>query len=807
MRSGHDGGGINPPRAPGGALPSTAGAPSGPKLFWRLRLRSSSRGWGRNVARIFVGVGWPYANGPFHIGHLAGAYLPGDIFARFHRLLGDEVLMVSGSDMHGTPTTLTAEREGLSPRVVAERYHAINKAAFEKLGLNFDLFTHTHTTVHERTVQELFLRLLQGGYLDRRSEENPYCPKDRRFLPDRYVNGRCPYCGNESARGDECDRCGRVLDPKQLIEPRCSLCGTAAEFRLTEHFYLRLDKIQDVLEKYLQGKEYWRANVLAATQNFLHGGLKPRPITRDLTWGIPIPLDGYPSKRIYVWFEAVIGYLSASKEWALRKGEPEAWHRFWDAEAPVRQYYFVGKDNIFFHTLLWPGILSAVGGFQRPYDVPANEWLQIEGRKISKSRPTDVDAFVPSLLAHYPPDVIRFYATALAPQNHDTELDWDEFARLPEEVLSNQYGNLVQRVLVFARENFNGTIPAPPPGWRPDSPDGLGGRIHRAHSEITGHFEAVRLKEAFERALTEVREANRWFQEARPWHASEADKARTVYEGLWLLKAAAVWLSPVLPFSSEQVWRMLGFDHGPEAGDWASALLPPPAGQSLGNVQPLFPRASASPASVSAPPSAPAGAEGAPAPGTPFVPFAIRAATVQSVVPHPSADKLFVLELDVGEAKPRTVVAGLRPFYTAEELQGRRVALLSNLEPRTIRKMTSNGMVLAADTGSRVEVLTHPEGVVPGSYVTSGPAGSPVISYSVFETNPLVVGTVTAARDGRRIVDLGDRTVEVEGGWPEGSRVVVQLDGPGGSRGQVLHFSSGELLIPGPDLPAGTRVR
>ncbi|MGA7861976.1 MAG: methionine--tRNA ligase [Thermoplasmata archaeon] len=756
------------------------------------------------MARIFVGIGWPYANGPFHIGHLAGAYLPGDIFARFHRLLGDEVLMVSGSDMHGTPTTYTAENEGVSPRVIAERYHEINKTAFEQLGVSFDLFTHTHTTNHERTVQELFLRLLQNGYITRSSEDNAYCPKDRRFLPDRYLKGRCPYCGNESARGDECDRCGRILEPKQLIEPRCSLCGTAAEFRPTEHFYLRLDKMQEALTHYLADKSYWRGNVLAATQNFLQGGLKPRAITRDLTWGVPIPLDGYPTKRIYVWFEAVVGYLSASKEWAIRRGEPEAWHRFWDPEAPVRQYYFVGKDNIYFHTLLWPGILLSVGGFQRPYDVPANEWMQIEGRKISKSRSSDVDAFVPSLLAHYSPDVIRFYAAALAPQNHDTELNWDEFARLPEEVLSNQYGNLVQRVLVFARQNYSGKIPTPPSGFLADAPDGIGARIRRAHEEITGHFEAVRLKEGFERALTEVREGNRWFQEARPWQASDAEKARTVYEGLWLLKAAAVWLSPVLPFSSEQVWRMLGFDHGPGPGDWTGALAPPPADQRLGNVQPLFPRAEAtSPSPEVATTSAPATA---PAPGG-FVPFAIQAATVQTIAPHPSADKLYVIELDVGGPKPRTVVAGLRPFYREEELRGRRVAVLANLEPRTIRRMTSQGMVLAADTGSRVEVLSYPETVATGTYTSTGAGDSPMISYSVFESNPLVVGTVTGGHDGQLIVDVGDRTLEVAGNWAVGSRIVVQLDGPGGSRGKVIHFASGELLLPGADLPAGTRVR
>ncbi len=756
------------------------------------------------MARIFIGVAWPYSNGPFHIGHLAGAYLPPDIFARYHRLVGDEVLMVSGSDMHGTPTTYAAEKEGVPPRVVAERFHEINKSSFERLGISYDLYTHTHTTIHERVTQELFLRLLQNGFIDRRTDENPYCPQERRFLADRYLVGRCPFCGNEAARGDECDQCGRILEPKQLIEARCSVCGTAIEFRTTEHFYLRMDKMQAGLQEYVKGKDHWRSTVLTATQGLLQGGLKPRPITRDLTWGVPIPLDGYPTKRIYVWFEAVIGYLSASQEWAVRKGEPEAWHRFWDPQAEVRQYYFVGKDNVFFHTLLWPGILQAAGGFQLPYDVPANQWLQVQGRKISKSRPADVDAFAPSLLAHYPPDVIRFYATALAPQNRDTELDWDEFQQLSEQVLSNQYGNLVQRVLVFARDQFDGKIPVPPKNWDVSGSAGMGDRIRRAHEEVTADYEAVRLKEALERTLTEIREANRWFQEARPWQASPEDKARTVYEGMWLLKAVGLWLSPVLPFSSEQLWRMVGFGRGPAAGDWAGALTPPPPGQPLGAVQPLFPRATAAPVE---PESAPVPSEPTPAPSQDFVTMAIQAGTVRSVVPHPSADKLYVIELDVGGSKPRTVVAGLRPFYGESDLMGRRVAVLANLEPRTIRRMTSQGMILAADTGTKVEVLTYNTSVPPGTYVSTADEHTGPISYSVFESNPLLVGTVTGVRDGRLTIDLGDRTIYVDGNWPAGSRVVVQLDGPGGARGRVIHFASGDLLVPGVDLPSGTRVR
>ncbi len=760
------------------------------------------------MARLFVGIAWPYANGPFHIGHLAGAYLPGDTFARFHRLVGDEVLMVSGSDMHGTPILVRAELEGVRPQVIAERFDAVNREAFRELGFSYDLFTHTHTPIHERVTQELFLVLLQNGFLDRRSEENPYCPRHTRFLPDRYLQGRCPYCGFESARGDECDRCGRVLEPKQLGDPRCALCSTPAEFRSTEHFYLRLDKLQPELEKYLADKGYWRGNVLEATRNFLKSGLQPRPVTRDLDWGVPIPLDGYDSKRIYVWFDAVIGYLSASQEWAVRKGEPDAWKRFWSTDAPVRHYYFVGKDNIFFHTLLWPAILAGHKGFVLPYDVPANEWLQIEGRKISKSRPTDATAFLPSLLERYPPDVIRFYAAALAPQNHDTEFDWDEFHRLAEDVLSNQFGNLVQRILVFAREHFAGRVPTPGPEWSPDGPESLGRRILRAHDEIAAEFEAVHLKEALERALTEVRETNRWFQEAQPWQAAPDPMARIVYEGLWLLKAAAVWLAPVLPFSAADIWRMLGYDRAPGIGDWKEALVPPSPGQALGEIQPLFPRQeSAAATAPQAPIERPVITPSDPSPSS-FVPLAIRAGVVREAVAHPQADRLYILTVEIGEARARTVVAGIRPFYATEELVGRRVALLVNLEPRTIRRITSQGMVLAADSGDRVELLTPPEDVAPGEPIDGFPDRAPTISFSAFNSNPLLVGAVTGpAPSGHVSVDLGGKAVDVEGAWSSGVRVVVQLDGPEGSGARVIHFARDRLLSPGTGSAVGTRVR
>lgn len=709
--------------------------------------------------------------------------------------------MVSGSDMHGTPTLVRAEKEGVSPSAVAERYHQVNKEAFERLGFSFDLFTTTHTVVHERTVQEVFLALLEHGFVRRRTSDGAYCPKHARFLPDRYLVGTCPHCGFENARGDECDNCGRPVEPKELGSPRCAICGTAAEFRPSEHFYLELDLLQPRLADYIGRHTEWRPGTLRVAENFLAEGLHPTPITRDLEWGVPIPLDGYDTKRFYVWFDALIGYLSASKEWAVRAGRPEAWHRFWDEGEPVRAYYFVGKDNKFHHTIIWPGTLLGVGGLHLPDDVPANEWLLTEGEKVSKSRTGEEEVFVPSLLGHYPPDVIRFYAALLAPQNHDTELDWNEFHKVRDEILANQYGNLVQRTLVLVRDTYAGKIPAPPTEWDPSRPGEVGDRIRSVHERITGEYERVHLKEALDAALEEVREANRRFHDAHPWRATEEERARILYETVWRLKAIATWLAPVLPFSSAEVFRMLGSPDPPGPGDWDRALEPPRAGETLGEIRPLFPRAP-----ETTPPPSPAPAPPAPPSGP--VPLAACAGVIRSVAVHPSADKLYILEVDVGAPAPRTLVAGLRASYTPDELTGRRVVLLANLAPRTIRRMTSQGMVLAADGGDRAVLLRPPDEVSPGTFLEGRSPADRTISYEEFASVPLEVGRIAGpAPGGGRTVELGGRTVTVAGDWPVGTLGVARLSGPEGNAAEWLSFGPGRPVAPSEPVLPGAKVR
>ncbi len=717
--------------------------------------------------RILVGVAWPYSNGPQHVGHLAGNLLPADIFARFHRLRGHEVLMVSGSDMHGTPTTVKAEAEGVSPEVVATRFHDINRAAFERLGLSFDLYTSTHTPTHEKTVQEIFLTLLENRYLEKRKGESPFCEKDQRFLPDRYVLGTCPHCGFDSARGDECDSCARVLEPRELGSPRCRICGTPAVFRETEHFYFLLPKLSDNLRDYhATVRDHWRPSVRAFTENYLAAGLQPRPITRDILWGVPIPLEGYGSKRIYVWFEAVIGYLSATREWGERHGRPDEWRRWWLASEPVRVYQFQGKDNITFHTIMWPAILLAVGGLQLPYDGPANEFLNVGGRKLAKSRMTAEEAVstLPELLARFDPEVVRFCIANHLPQNHDTEFHMEDIDKDRDQILADQWGNLVQRVVTFAHTHYAGQVPTPAPGWQAEE-SATGRRIRAAWDQATGELEAVRLKEALDIALGLVRDTNRSFHEAKPWAATEPDRSTIVYETLWAIRAANVLLAPYLPGTAEKVATELGTPADVRPGAWDAALRPLTPATPLGKAVPLFPKPAREP--TPPPPEE--------------VPLDIRIALIQEVKLHPDAEKLYVLTLDDGTAQPRTLVAGLRNLYTPEELTGKRVAILANLAPRKLRGILSQGMVLAAEDESTVSVLEAPTDTPAGTRLAGAAENPRTVSYDEFSQVRL------------EIVAEGDAGAAARWG----------KDGTP----KVLTLASGGLLRPGRRLRPGAKIR
>ena len=509
--------------------------------------------------RIFIGVAWPYANGPLHMGHIAGCYLAADIFARYHRMKGNDVLMVSGSDAHGTPITIRADQEGVEPGVILERYHAQFLDTWERLGISFDLFTTTHTDNHRRVVQDIFQKLKDQDYIYADTMLLAHCAGCTRFLPDRYVEGVCPHCRNERARGDQCDNCGHTLDPIELVEPRCSICGETPDFRDSEHFFLRLSAFEQPLLDWIGDKDHWRPNVANSTRGFLQGGLKDRAITRDLTWGVPLPLEGYDEKRIYVWFEAVIGYLSAAVEWAESNGNPSAWEDFWKDEN-TKGYYFIGKDNIPFHSIIWPAMIMAYGGLNLPYDVPANEFLSLESRKFSTSQNWAV--WVPDYLDRYDPDPLRYLLSINMPETGDTDFSWSEFVRRNNDELVATYGNLVNRVLRFTYRNFDGQVPvgAAPPD---DAEFALLESARQAMADVDDCLAHTRFRAGISRAFALAQETNRYLDARAPWQSIKTDRsdaARSLSTAIQVLNCLKVALSPYLPFTSQKVHEFLGFD-------------------------------------------------------------------------------------------------------------------------------------------------------------------------------------------------------------------------------------------------------
>jgi methionyl-tRNA synthetase len=566
---------------------------------------------------ILVSVSWPYANGPFHVGHIAGTYLPADIFARFQRLRGNRVLMVSGADCHGTPITLAAEKEQISPQEVIRRYQPSFLRTFAALGITFDLFTQTYTDNHYRATTEVFLRLLERGFLYKQEMIGSYSEKLGRFLPDRFVEGTCPNCGFARARGDQCDNCGQLRDPQELINPHATLDGSEISFRETEHFFLDLAKLEAPLRAWLESadRSYWRTNTVQFTQNWLREGLHGRAITRDLAWGVPVPVDDptFADKRIYVWFDAVIGYYSASIEWAERTGQPDAWKDWWvcnpDGSSPARAYYFIGKDNIPFHTIIWPAMLIGYGDRVLPYDVPASEFLNLEGEKMSTSR--NWALWMPNIEQRYPADQLRYYFAANVPESRDSNWSWADFVQRNNSELVANWGNLANRVLNIAHRNF-GQVPEP--GELAEADLQLLATTERAFASVTELLDGVKLKAALQEALGLSQAANQYLSEQQPWKLvkSDRDRAATVlFTALRVIDTLKILLCPFLPQSSQKLHELLGYQsviapqpHIEQAGapdglprevltvsyvpenQWRLSELP--AGRTLSAPEPLF---------------------------------------------------------------------------------------------------------------------------------------------------------------------------------------------------------------------------
>ena len=666
------------------------------------------------MKNILVCVAWPYANGPLHLGHMAGCYLPPDIFARYHRLKGNKVLMVSGSDMHGTPITVTAQQEGKTPEEVAMHYHAINSKSIEEMGISFDLFSHTHTKEHFESARWILDTLDKAGYIEPRVSEEPYDPIAKQFLPDRYVEGTCPHCNYESARGDQCDSCGKTLDSKELINPHSKLNPDAEiEFRETEHLFFKLSEFRDTLLEWLSsGKEHWRPSVINFTRNWLKEGLIDRPITRDLEWGIDIQREGYEKKRMYVWFEAVMGYYSASLHWAKNQGKPDLWKDWWENDE-AEHYYFMAKDNIPFHTIIWPAMLSGCG-LHLPHDVPANEYLLLDSTQFSKSRRHAI--WIPDYLGRYDPELLRYYLASIMPEQKDANFTWEDYVtRINNELIGN-YGNLMHRVISFAHKNFpeglssnESTLPS------------LNDKVKEVHKRVQEALEACKFKRALQAIMELSQAGNIELNEAAPWKQVKEDRdacEATLVTFLNLCRSLSVLMTPFLPKSSQKAWEYLNQEGKIDDAGWNSALefktefklqqplplfsklnmeeilekeMPPEEENELANVKPEITFDD-------------------------FKKLDIRIGTVEKVEAHPNADKLWLLDVNFG-GPTRRIVTGLRGIYESEDLLGKRIAVLVNLAPAKFRGEESNGMLLAAEGNDVVSLLQPDKEIEDGSEV------------------------------------------------------------------------------------------
>jgi len=569
--------------------------------------------------KILVAVAWPYASGPRHIGHVAGFGVPSDIFARYHRLKGDDVLMVSGTDEHGTAVMVAADVEGRSPRETADRYNQLIREDLRALGLSYDLFTRTTTRNHARVTRDVFRTLHEKGYLVEQTALGAFSPTTGHTLPDRYIEGTCPICGFPDARGDQCDNCGNLLDPVDLIEPRSKIDGATPVFRETKHLFLDLPAFAERLHEWIERQTHWRPNVRNFSLRYVEE-LKPRAVTRDLDWGVRVPVAGYEedeNKRIYVWIDAVVGYLSAAVEWAQLRGKPDAWREWWQ-DPDARHYYFMGKDNIVFHTVIWPaellgygegGELGAGRPLELPYNVVASEFLTLEGQQFSTSRNWAI--YVSDFLSRYDPDPLRYHLTAAGPEQQDTDFRWAEFVRRNNDELLANWGNLVNRTLTIAHRNF-GSVPEA--GALSAEDEALLAAIAAGFDSVGEHIESARFKAAIGEAMRLSSEVNQYLNDQAPWALVESDRERAATVLNVCLRCVddlKTIFAPFLPFTSQSVHELLGHEGylaGPlefedvdedgevhtvltgEYASWVGRWAPGdlPAGQELREPRPLY---------------------------------------------------------------------------------------------------------------------------------------------------------------------------------------------------------------------------
>ena len=709
----------------------------------------------KEYKRNLVTCALPYANGPVHIGHLAGVYVPADIYVRYLRMKGEDVLFVCGSDEHGVPITIKAKKEGVTPQDIVDRYHALIKSSFAGLGINFDIYSRTSSQVHAQMASDFFRKLYEDGKFIVKESEQYYDEQAKTFLADRYITGTCPRCGSEGAYGDQCEKCGATLSPDELINPKSALSGSALVKKATKHWYLPLDEYEKWLGEWiLDGHKEWKTNVYGQCKSWIDGGLQPRAVSRDLDWGVPVPVEGAEGKVLYVWFDAPIGYISNTKELL-----PQTWEKWWKSQ-DTKLVHFIGKDNIVFHCIVFPSMLKAHGGYILPDNVPANEFLNLEGDKISTSRGWAV--WLNEYLQELPgkEDVLRYVLCANAPETKDNDFSWKDFQTRNNSELVAIFGNFVNRAIVLTHKYFGGRVPA---DLKPEAIDAETlAQIPQIVSEIEENISSYKFREVLKAAMNLARLGNKYLTDTEPWKVAKNDLDRTasiLNVSLQICAALGIVFEPFLPFSAEKLRRMLnvgviaGTDHrageegtcgvnifksgecaalhtigsvdAPESfeglslswNDLFSARILP-AGHEIGQAQLLFekiedemiaPQIERLEAIRKAREEAEAAAAAAEAAAKvepqkeeccfeDFEKMDIRTATVLEAERVPKTDKLLKLTIDTG-IDTRTIVSGIAEYYSPEEMVGKQICILANLAPRKIRGIESKGMILMARQG------------------------------------------------------------------------------------------------------------
>ena len=677
----------------------------------------------KQFKRTLITTALPYANGPVHIGHLAGVYVPADIYARYLRLKGEEVLMIGGSDEHGVPITIRAQKEGITPQDVVDRYHAIIKDGFERLGITHDIYSRTSSATHHEHASEFFRKLYDKGEFIEKTSQQYYDEQANQFLADRYITGTCPHCNNERAYGDQCESCGTSLAPTDLINPKSAITGNTPVLRETKHWYLPLDKHESFLREWiLEGHKEWKSNVYGQCKSWLDMGLQPRAVSRDLDWGIPVPVEGAEGKVLYVWFDAPIGYISNTKELL-----PGTWETWWKSE-DTKLVHFIGKDNIVFHCIVFPAMLKAEGSYILPENVPANEFLNLEGDKISTSRNWAV--WLHEYLDEFPgkQDVLRYVLTANAPETKDNDFTWKDFQARNNNELVAIYGNFVNRALVLTNKYFEGKVPAL--GELTDYDKETIAEVQAIKSTIEKELDTYHFREALKTAMNLARIGNKYLADTEPWKLAKTDMSRvaTILNiALQITANLTIVFSPFLPFSSEKLLRMLDVN---EAFSWdnlgSMELLS--VGHQIATAELLFEKIEDSTieAQIEKLQATKAANELAERKAEPiaqdiqfddFLKLDIRVGTVLECSKVPKADKLLQFRIDDGLGG-RTIVSGIAKHYQPEELVGKQVCFIANLPPRKLKGIESQGMILSAeDLNGSLRLISPSVEVSPGSKV------------------------------------------------------------------------------------------